>query len=456
MSARLNRNPIRFFSWKGKTFNQVTSSIQKNMPTTNDTKHNLFLPNPLKHYRREIASDPLSTCNSRSSIRIDEFDRPNGTIHHSTATTKNGLVNTIDNQLPNSVYERTGCSDETTDVCFSQANNARRRVRSSGMIKRQFDISKNNDTYCTSSNQYLVSRNRTFQQNQYNYIRQGDASLKPGTNTSQQNIYSANGLNHCKKYFISSQTTFEYQWIDGNYVTVTVPEGNYSVDDLNQLLKSAMDMHFHYFVSVFDNSKLYLLNINYNNTIQKVELQTFLYDPTVITIDKYTVPYRIDIPDKPPYFVVPTVSVVPGFHILANTSVLQNAIGFQAGYYPPVSIGNVGQILMDQSFYSSFTPGIKPLYRPIYYKPNNSQFAQQGGVSASSLITRLKYDAITNNTAAYRNAYGVSVANALAYGGPENGYTTKDKVGYPNKRTPTFSKYTDTMIVCDAKRSIHG
>jgi hypothetical protein len=27
----------------------------------------------------------------------------------------------------------------------------------------------------------------------------------------------------------------------------------------------------------------------------------------------------------------------------------------------------------------------------------------------------------------------------LAYGVPENGYTIKDKIGYPNKCTPVFS-----------------
>ena len=100
-------------------------------------------------------------------------------------------------------------------ACFSPQIDARRRVRSSGMIKRKFDLNKNNDTYYTSSNQYLVSRNRTFQQNQYNYIRQGDTSVKPGSALSRNNLYSAGGLSHCKQQMISAANNnniFTYTW----------------------------------------------------------------------------------------------------------------------------------------------------------------------------------------------------------------------------------------------------
>ena len=39
------------------------------------------------------------------------------------------------------------------------------------------------------------------------------------------------------------------------------------------------------------------------------------------------------------------------------------------------------------------------------------------------------------------NAFGSQVANALAYGVPEGGYTDKDKKGFPLKCTPKFNKY---------------
>jgi hypothetical protein len=37
-----------------------------------------------------------------------------------------------------------------------------------------------------------------------------------------------------------------------------------------------------------------------------------------------------------------------------------------------------------------------------------------------------------------RTAFGPETANALAYGVPPNGYTIKDKMGYPNKCTPNI------------------
>jgi hypothetical protein len=77
-------------------------------------------------------------------------------------------------------------------------------------------------------------------------------------------------------------------------------------------------------------------------------------------------------------------------------------------------------------------------YVPVYYKPSNAKFANQGAVESSSRLVRLKYDTITDAGSMIRKAYGSQTANALSYGGPETGYTIKDKVGYPNKCTPVI------------------
>ena len=55
------------------------------------------------------------------------------------------------------------------------------------------------------------------------------------------------------------------------------------------------------------------------------------------------------------------------------------------------------------------------------------------------------------SAASFRNALGQSVSNALAYVVPANGYTIKDKIGYPLKQTPTFSKYNDVMLKCEVR-----
>ena len=66
--------------------------------------------------------------------------------------------------------------------------------------------------------------------------------------------------------------------------------------------------------------------------------------------------------------------------------------------------------------------------KDIYYKPNNVQFAQQGGVSSSSRLLRLKLNTINNNANSVKTAYGKGAASALAYSGrPETPFITKQK-----------------------------
>jgi hypothetical protein len=267
MSARLNLNEKPLISWKGKTFNQISASIKKNasISTSNGaTTGTIFLPNPLKIYRKEIASPfDADRCNVRTSVKINDFEIPNGTITNSSGLTNNGLVNTIDTVLPNNTCEEPG----TCLAFLSPSENAKRRIRSSGMIQKKYD-SMNNPKYYTNNNQYLVSRKMTQQQNRFHYA----------TDVS----------NGC-----------------------------------------------------------------------------------------------------------------------------------------------------------------------VYYKPNNSQFAQQGAVTASSLTSRVRYDTINSSAATMRTSYGKSTTNALAYGVPENGYTVKDKVGYPVPTYPSFSKYSHAMSTCTTT-SIRG
>lgn len=288
--------------WKGKTFQQLCSGIKFN---TNVYSKQIAIPPlllrkalPLKLYRREIAS-AVTKCNPRTSL-LYQFDNPGSTIitQYSTAT---GLSTTLDiNYDKNSCQHPIGRNSSTTtcSAALSIQNNALRRVRSSGMIRRKFNKNSNNDTYCTDTRQYLMSRNMSFQQNQYFHIQTGNALAKPGTNAAMNNIYTANSLNHCK----NSTTT----------------------------------------------------------------------------------------------------------------------------------------------------------YVPIYYKPNNSKFGQQGAVSSSSLIARKRYNTITTAGDTFRTAYGSQTADAVAYGVPENGYTLKDRVGFRKIQTPIISRYSGQLKKCNTVRSIRN
>ena len=447
MSALLSLNPIPLISWKGNTFNQISSSIQKNGQISNG--ENIFLKaKPLKHYRREIASIDNSNCSSKSSIKIDIVNRPSGTIINSIATNIGGLENLIDITLPNNTCE----TYENCSVVLSPEENARNRVRSSGMIKRKFVDGTLNDRYYTTSSQYLSSRNRTFAQNQYNYIRQGDSTAKPGTSLASANVYTAQGLNQCQKYHIVEGASFKYKWItDDTEYDVAIPAGYYALEDINRIFKQVMFTNLHYLIKdqtgntteYYSSNISYAMQFAYNNNSNVIELQSYRIDEDAFPTASYTIPSNTN---NVVAWAMDATNVYPQF-IIEEDNVFNTAVGFTPATYPADNTTSADTYKVSLS---TATPGIKPLYVKLYYKPNNPQFAQQGGVSASDLITRKKYNSITNSTAAYRNAAGLgsSVANALAYGVPSPGYTVKDKLGYPMKKTPTFPKYSTEMKQC--------
>jgi hypothetical protein len=459
MSALLNMNMLPYVSWKGKTFYQITSQIKKNQNTndnTSATNRNYFMPGPNKIHRREIVAinhnDPNhKTCSSRFSTSIEQLNMPNGYLVSETKNNTVGVVNVLDIYSSTNKYENGLCTD--TNVCASE--NARRRVRSSGMINRKFNSARNNDNaYFTNSTQYLVSRNRTFTQNQYNHIRPPEPSLVNTFSQSKEHVYSPNGLSHCKLTTIKKDVndTFYYLWTtfdtdniirvqDLDYidetvgcVKVVIPEGEYDITSLNAVLLRAMATNKHYYINRLSNRSEYLLNIIYNSVQNKVELQSF---SNIIVSDpeKYSVPTDgTDIPGETPY-------KRPVFYFPTDN----NVFGFRQGFYPP--FGEVPSIESEESvgILSNISHSAFPLYNIMHYKPSNTRFATQGGVSSSDRITRVKYDAITNSGLSYHNVYGSGVANALAYGVPGNIYTIKDKYGYPNKKTPLFCKASGEM-----------
>ena len=453
-------NDVPIVPWKGQTFSQITSSIQKNgriTTTKNLNKVLFFIPPPLKIYRREIASQyDNSHCNPRTSLKIDEFDRPGGSIVYSTSTTgvaassRKGLVSTENINLTVNASQRPGTTRATSNctVGVDDAQNARRRVRSSGNVKKAFNPANNAATYYTDSKQYLISRNKTFQQNQYYFIRQGITTSKPGDSLSVANLYAPNGSILCPKYYLVSDVSFQYQWLDSTYNTVSVPGGSYyDTAAINNILQTTMLLNGHYYENLDSRIKTTLLSLSYNSSYNVVELQATVASSAAFQSGTYNagpingayingVQVYYDAPGQKPTWSTPTNSTVPC--IKFNSSRAAQLLGFVTNTsYPTTAVSTTtSNYSSSQDILSPNRPLVGPTYSSVYYKPNNPQFAQQGAVSASSLITRKKYDSITHSSVLYRAAYGLQVANALAYGVSENGYTIKDKLGYPNKQTP--------------------
>ena len=470
MSARLSMNQIPIIEWKGKTFNQIVSHIKKNGTDDNNSLNNsIFSALPLKIYRREIGGGDCTS--SRNSTTIDILNQPGSSIVNSYSSSCNGLVNIVDFNLTNNSSEIPGKCDSEC-VVGTDATKALRRVRSSGMIKKQFDISNDKPTYYTDSRQYLNSRNKTYEQNNFHYFRQGDENAIQGSPQAQENIYTTNSTTDCKRAYISSDTSFKYEWVAGNPVyaetssaptdgssdsaghygsdtnggefIVNIKKGFYDVSDINRVLHSYMITREHYYVNPLNGTKHFFIHFVFNSNNRKVELHIDPISKDIIDDLGLTRPtIQTNTGERPPIWTIPVATMIPFVKILNNS--FASVIGFEGQSVDesntPLDYKLYPSVNQSTSYFaeSSTTPLIKPRYNRVYYKPNNYKYAQQGAVSSSSRITRLKYNAITDVASSYTNAFGLHVANALAYGVPANGYTVKDKLGYPLPKTPTFT-----------------
>lgn len=467
MSPNSNIGLNEIISWKGQTFNQITSYIRKNGGVNSNINvgTNIFKRLPLKLYRREIAVPTETNCKQGHAMRIDLLNAPGGTITNSAiyagglaanlAVNPGGLVNTIDFNLTVNTSERPGSAcDGVCASAGSSQSNALRRLRSGGMIKKQFDLSTSKQTYYTNSQQYINSRNRGFNQNQFYYTRVGNTSAKPGDSLSTNNIYTTNTLTDCKKFYISADTTFDYTWVneptivdDENTtppatVTVTVPAGYYNINDINDVLHNTMIANNHYYRQLDNLSKIFLLNFSLNNSTGFVELTVSPISASIVLANHYgkaLITTELGVVETT-VWITPSATTTPQITLLDNS--FKTIIGFAAAVYPATNTNTVVT-----TFTGSSAPLLQAEGNRVYYKPNNPQFAQQGAVTSGSKIARIRYDTITNSASSYRTAFGLHVSNALAYGVPANGYTIKDKLGYPNPNTPKVTT-TGEMRFC--------
>ena len=466
----LNFNPNAEVAWKGHVLNQITTTLQKNgAPSKTLNVKNQFRAMPLKLYRREIATsikNKYGCPNSRVSSSIDELTRPGGFIITIPSGIRDasmnllsstglpidntGLVNIIESPQPNSLNDTYGCGPIASNSYNCAEDNALRRCRSSGIIKRKYDPFRQEISYFANSNQYLVSRSKTFLQNQYRHVRAADNSLV--SNPLQSNpTYSPNGISHCSlSQVVAGANVFYYYWIDASGVgstkySVVVPPGYYDVNNFNAAFQTAMLKNGHYLVYNPSNANVFLMKIVYNNSNNAIEIQTYstsgFYGNT-----SYSVP-----PNQT--WSIPSTGTIPVYWIPQTG--IQNAIGFVSGYYPTLNAGALQQTSSSPiGFLSNTAHSLYPSYSLVYYKPSNKRFAVQGGVSSGDMTQRIKYDAITTTASTFTKLYGAQVANAMAYGVADNAYTVKDKIGYPITKTPVIDKYTGALrCLQNARRS---
>ena len=475
MSARLNMNSIRYESWKGKTFHQITTFIKYNKNKyTNTSTRPFFSAQPLNGYRRELLVDPSYNHihNPRTSSTIDEFNGPGMNIVVNSNRCGNGLDNVLDMTTETNKYNTGVCTNSY--VCIEQ--NAKRRVRSSGMARKTFNPSKNDSlNYFSDTKQYLTGRNLAFERNFFYSLRQGAPSILTD-GAIKSNIYSSTSLSDCKKVYIyadGNNDFFYYIWIDDTFETgdntrepnfqykIQFETGYYDVESFNNRIQKVMESNGHYLINNITKEKVFFVKLIYNVYNDKLELQLYPYNTTIYPQTNYSIPNKDNgngLVWEPPS----NVSTIPCVRIIQNE--ISVVTGFNPGYYPDISsIFNTEVSLSNLPTrtsvpYATLSQNqhfLFPTYKVIHYKPNNVNYGQQGAVSSSTRTLKEKYDNITTNGSLFAKPFGKEVANALAYGISENAYTIKNKIGFPLKKTPVFSKYTGQMETsCSTRKNM--
>lgn len=117
--------------------------------------------------------------------------------------------------------------------------------------------------------------------------------------------------------------TFSYIWYGTTY-PIVVPDGNYTIAQLNAYLQFEMIQNNHYLIETATGQYVYFLEITYNDPLYRVELKTY---PVPVVLTGFT---------APPGWVIPPTSETPQFVIPATNIRLYS--GFDAGTYPPAPV----------------------------------------------------------------------------------------------------------------------
>jgi hypothetical protein len=445
MSVLINETPIINWKHSDNTFTQISSGIKYNNPTVTSDKSAYFRALPLKIYRREIVTD-TAVSNPRTSGRIFDFDRPGGTI----TTDTNDCIGIRNTQIINTSVDK-GC-DDNCSVFLSAADNARRRVRSSGMIRKQYNANTTAPSYFTDTKQYLESRSLSYKSNSNFHVYSGDVTSSAGSSGASQNIYTSSSGQNCTKEELSTGGSFKYIWFDDTSYNVVIPPGHYDVNDLNNILHTTMMNNYHYFVEEPTRRKIFPISLKYTQENGYMVVESIGYNKS--SIANYTAPIDPSKLENPPVWLtnVPdapsTKNVQLWFDSVSSTELyLKMGSIIATTKLPDNNTAGLGVTTITLNTKTAFYPRRKI----VYYKPSNHGFAVQGAVSSSDLIARRRYNTINTVAGTMRSAYGDQTANAVAYGVPSYGYTIKDKIGYPMKKTPTFSKYSDIMKKCSVR-----
>lgn len=118
----------------------------------------------------------------------------------------------------------------------------------------------------------------------------------------------------------ANNNTFRFKWpAAADYATITIPDGNYSLQSLNEYIQFYCINNGMYLIN--GSSNVYYINLSYNSTYNKAQL--LLYEVPISLPSGYTQPSN--------FAGYPATVTTPGVQVLSNQ--FANIIGFAPGIY---------------------------------------------------------------------------------------------------------------------------
>lgn len=213
------------------------------------------------------------------------------------------------------------------------------------------------------------------------------------------NITSAQGNNK-----------FNYIWVDGRTIEITIPDGFYSIDTLNDFLHFVMVQQGHYLLDTAGNY-YYFITFVVNASTYTIEINTFPISLATYPIATYNIgTYSSAIittssPSTPVSWSRPTASITPMIQILNNT--FQALSGFTAGFYPQGQVG-----------LSSTPPTTALAQATITNSPSTTTFAITSIVATTLTTTgspALLVGMVISGTGITQGTYIVSITTANTF-----------------------------------------
>jgi hypothetical protein len=131
--------------------------------------------------------------------------------------------------------------------------------------------------------------------------------------------------------------TLKYTWVDGSVKTVTIIDGFYDVDGLNDYLHQIMLNNGHYLIENSTGNFVWFITIQINVTIYAIQIQTYPMNTTNYVIGTTGGTYKLPtFTGSMTAWVIPTANITPYIEIQANA--LRTTLGFTAGFYSGTTV----------------------------------------------------------------------------------------------------------------------